>query len=340
MRLDLFSLKLFVDIVELRSIGKGAAKSHIAVSAASKRMAALEDTMGAQLLHRRSRGVVPTEAGEILYKGICETLARLQQVAAEVGEYARGSKRPVRILSNLASLVHYLPDALKQFNALHPSVPVVLEEQTTTRTLQAVARGDADIGVVSPIAPYPSSLVTFRYQVMPHVLVLTPDHPLAVLEKVTFRRAAEHDFIGLENAGAWDQLLRHHAQAAGCEYRVRVRVNSFDGICRLAASGLGVAIVPLATAQLYANEGSLRLVALDEPWAEVPMDICTLPEDRLSASVRLVLQHLREHRLPEPAVADARTATPGPSAPALAGGAALRPRREPRLDDDPVPSRY
>jgi DNA-binding transcriptional LysR family regulator len=299
MRLDLFSLKLFVDIVELRSIGKGAAKSHIAVSAASKRMAALEHMMGAQLLHRRPRGVVTTEAGEILYKGMTETLSRLQQVAAAVSEHARGHSRPVRIYSNLTSLVHYLPGALKTFAALHPSVPIELQEQTTSMTLQAVARGEADIGVVSPIVPYPASLASFRYQLMRHVLVVPPNHPLAELESVTFDRAANHDFIGLENEGGWDQLLRKVADERDCEYRVRVRVNSFDGICRMAASGLGVAIVPLATAQLYAESAGLRIVKLDEPWAEVPMDICTLEEASLTPSVRLVLNHLREHRADE-----------------------------------------
>jgi DNA-binding transcriptional LysR family regulator len=326
-RLDLFSLKLFVDVVELRSIGKGAAKSHIAVSAASKRVAALEDALGVQLLHRRPRGVVPTEAGEVLYKGVSETLARLHQVAAAVSDHARGDKRPVRILSNLVSLVHYLPEALKHFNLQHPAVRVTLEEQTTIRTLQAVSRGDADIGVVSPIVPYPSNLVTFRYQVMPHVLVVTAEHPLAAFESVAFEQAAEHDFIGLETDGAWDQLLRKHAEACGCEYRVRVRVNSFDGICRLAASGLGVALVPAATAQLYARHGAARIVRLDEPWAHVPMDLCTLSEESLSANVRLVLQHLRAHRAAE-----------AEGVQLLPGMAAARHRRAD--EKDAVPSRW
>jgi DNA-binding transcriptional LysR family regulator len=297
MRLDLFSLKLFADIVEMRSIGKGATKSHIAVSAASRRIAALEHMMGTQLLHRRPRGVVTTDAGEILYKGVTETLAQLQRVAAAVSEHARGHNRPVRIYSNLTSLVHYLPEAMKTFAAMHPSVPVVLEERTTVLTLQAVSRGDADIGIVAPIVPYPANLASFRYQVMRHVLVVPAQHPLAELESVTFERATDYDFIGLEDEGGWDQLLRKHAEASGCEYRVRVRVNSFDGVCRLAASGLGVAIVPLATAELYAHSDGLKLVKLDEPWAEMPMDICTLPEPMLTPSVRLVLEHLHEHRM-------------------------------------------
>jgi DNA-binding transcriptional LysR family regulator len=299
MRLDLFSLKLFVDIVDLRSIGKGAAQNCIAVSAASKRMSDLEHTLGVQLLHRQPRGVIPTRAGDTLYKGMTETLARLQQMAAAVSEHALGRKRPVRVYSNLTSLVHYLPGTLKAFSALHPGVPIELEEQPTASTLRAVSRGDADIGIVAPILPYPANLVAFRYQVMRHVLAVPSGHPLSRLGSVTFDKAAEHDFIGLESEGGWDQLLRKVAEERGCEFRVRVRVNSFDAMCRMIASGLGVAIVPQPTAELHAQSAGLRLLALDEPWAEMPLDICSREEASLTSGVRLLLDHLRHHRAGE-----------------------------------------
>ncbi len=324
MRLDLFSLRLFVDIVDLRSIGKGAARNCIAVSAASKRMSDLERTLGVQLLHRQSRGVAPTEAGDTLYKGITDTLARLQQVAAAVSEHTQGRKRPVRVYSNLTSLVHLLPGTLKAFSALHPGVPIELEEQSTASTLQAVSRGDADIGIVAPILAYPANLVAFRYQVMRHVLVVPPDHPLSLRSSITFDQATAHDFIGLESEGGWDQLLRKVAEERGCEFRVRVRVNSFDAMCRMIASGLGVAIVPQPTAELHAQTAGLHLLALDEPWAEMPLDICTRDEASLTSGARLLLDHLRRHRAdkvslppPSPAPEPACKVVPTPADRAL-----------------------
>jgi DNA-binding transcriptional LysR family regulator len=308
MRLDLFSLKLFVDIVDLRSIGKGAAKNCIAISAASKRMADLEHALGAQLLHRQSRGVVTTDAGDTLYKGMTETLSRLQQVAAAVTDQAKGRKRPVRLYSNLTALVHQLPEALRAFTADHPDIPIELEEQTTAATLLAVSRGDADIGIVAPILPYPANVVSFRYQVMRHVLAVPRGHALAACGAASFDKAAEHDFIGLESEGGWDQLLRKVADERGCEFRVRVRVNSFDAMCRMVAGGLGIAIVPEPTVAMHAQALGLERVTLDEPWADMPLDVCSREESTLTCAGRLLLDHLRHHRVDHPASAAARRA--------------------------------
>src|SRR3954471_15793107 len=68
-RFDLFTLQLFVDVVERRSIGKGAVLNCVTVSAASKRIADMERMLGVQLLQRGARGVSATEAGNTLYKG-------------------------------------------------------------------------------------------------------------------------------------------------------------------------------------------------------------------------------------------------------------------------------
>src|SRR3546814_13717094 len=64
--LDLITLRLFVAVCELRSIARAGEQSNIVGSAISKRLLALEETVGVKLLIRRRHGVVPTPAGETL----------------------------------------------------------------------------------------------------------------------------------------------------------------------------------------------------------------------------------------------------------------------------------
>ena len=60
--LDLTSLRLFVAVCETRNIARAAERQAIVGSAISKRLSALEATVGTPLLQRRRRGVEPTPA--------------------------------------------------------------------------------------------------------------------------------------------------------------------------------------------------------------------------------------------------------------------------------------
>lgn len=318
-RFDLFTLQLFVDVVERRSIGKGAVLNFVTVSAASKRIADMERMLGVQLLQRGARGVSATEAGNTLYKGAVDTLARLQQLTAAVTLHGQVAAQPLRVFSNLVSLSHDLPAALKAFADAHPDTPLSLTEQATDATLQALVRGQADVGIVTPIQAYPAPLMAFRYGVIRHVLAVPENHALAGRSSVRFDDAAAFDLVGLEREGGWDRLQQQVAQERGLTLRVRARVSSFDSMCRMAGGGLGVAIVPLGTAQVHAASCGLKLLPLSEPWAEIPLDVCWRQQPEPPEAVRRLLAHLK----------------PGASVNAWPGNAETAPVSMPRLNPRP-----
>ena len=66
--IDPVSLRLFNAVCEERNIATAAAREAIAPSAVSKRISAIEEETGTQLLERGRRGVVVTPAGETLWR--------------------------------------------------------------------------------------------------------------------------------------------------------------------------------------------------------------------------------------------------------------------------------
>ena len=64
--LDLTTLRLYVSVCETGNMSRAAEKSNMVASSVSKRLAQLENTVGATLFMRKRRGVVPTPAGETL----------------------------------------------------------------------------------------------------------------------------------------------------------------------------------------------------------------------------------------------------------------------------------
>jgi DNA-binding transcriptional LysR family regulator len=61
--------------------------------------------------------------------------------------------------------------------------------------------------------------------------------------------------------------MNAEASRLGQELRLRVQVRSFDGICQMVATGLGLGLLPLSAAKAHSQSMPLSLITLDEPWA-------------------------------------------------------------------------
>src|SRR5258706_14636633 len=100
MRPDLQTLALFVRICELKSITKAAQASHIALAAASRRIAVLEEQFGVQLLYRTAKGVELTPAGTAMLFHARQLMGQVDQLRAELSDYTKGGKGLVRPPAN------------------------------------------------------------------------------------------------------------------------------------------------------------------------------------------------------------------------------------------------
>ena len=92
MKLDPTSLKLFVSVVEEKTIAAAADREHIAAAAVSKRMTELESTLRTKLLTRTNKGVEPTAAGTALLGLARQALRELDEVFFQMQDYARGTR--------------------------------------------------------------------------------------------------------------------------------------------------------------------------------------------------------------------------------------------------------
>src|SRR5262245_39192511 len=85
----LTDLELFLQVVDHGSITQGADRAHLSLASASTRIAAMEKALGAKLLERHRRGVVPTPAGWLLVahaRAIVGQLVRMQTELARAAD--------------------------------------------------------------------------------------------------------------------------------------------------------------------------------------------------------------------------------------------------------------
>ena len=290
MRPDLASLALFVRVAETRSITKAAEANHIALAAASRRIAQLEGQLGVQLLFRTARGVELTPAGNALLFHARQMLSQVDEMRAEISDYSKGVKGMVRIQANASALAQYLPDDLATFAAAHPAIKISLEEERSGAIVEAVRKGTADVGIVMEGADAPG-LQLFEYRTDLLCAVVPKRHPERA-RKLAFAKLLDHDFVGLESNTVISRLMLDEAGRAGKPLRLRVQVKSFDVVARLVQAGLGIGVLPEDAAEAFARPMGLRFISLTDAWAARRMFVCVKEYARLSAPARRLVDHL------------------------------------------------
>jgi DNA-binding transcriptional LysR family regulator len=261
-RFDVVSLRLFLTVLERGSLTAGAEHFGISAPATSRRIAELEGHVRTALLDRSARGVVATPAGQVLRQHAIEVVARMEQLAIAMEDVGRGADGHVRVWANSSACTGFLPDVLSEFLQRYPQTKVDLEEAESIDAVKALRSGAADIAVVGENTER-EGLESFRCFSDELVLVMPRHHRLADRPSVPFSEALDYDYVGLPRTTS---LMRHigtETGRIGRSFRVRVQVRSFDAMCRMVAAGVGLCILPKASAQAHVRSMHLHAAKLE-----------------------------------------------------------------------------
>jgi DNA-binding transcriptional LysR family regulator len=291
MRFDLADLRLFLSVIESSSITQGANNAHIAAPSASERIRNMEHEIGTALLFREPRGVRATPAGDALARHARIILKQNEVMRGELSEYADGLRGRVRLLSNTAGLSEFLPDLLSDYLLAFPNVDLEIEERPSHEIVQAIAGGDFDAGIVADFAPL-GELKSFPFCVDQLVLVVSAGHPFAGLKEIEFSRVLTLDFVGLMRDSALMEHLEWQATRLSKSIHWRVRLGTFDAICRLVERGVGVAVIPERAAAKAQLTGNLVRIRLSDSWAKRQLMLCVRSLDELPKHARQLVDHI------------------------------------------------
>ena len=291
MRFDLESLQVLVSVIEEGSLAAASERQHIVPSAISRRIAELESDAGTALLYRHSRGVEPTPAGSALYYRAKRLIDQMQEISSEMSEYAQGVRGHVRMHVNFSTMVQYLPGDLSSFLSINPDVKIDLMEKSSSQVLRSVEAGTADIGICSQPEAAPG-LEVRPYHVDRLVLIVPHDHPIGAARHLRFADTLDYDYVSMPLGASISTLCAQSAEQAGKQHKIRIQVTSFEGLRNMVAAGLGIGLLPKASVKPYLRNSTLRMVELDETWAQRPLSVITRGYAALPVPARLLIDHL------------------------------------------------
>jgi DNA-binding transcriptional LysR family regulator len=290
---DLQSLRIFLFVAQTGSLTKAAEKSHMTLSALSKRIAELERTVDCALFIRLPRGLELTPAGQELVhhaRGVLDTVNRM---ASDMSDFAIGVRGHVRVWANTSAIIQFLPGDLAAFLRAQPLIRISLEEKLSEEVVAALTSGEADLGIFADNVPS-QDVEKFLYRRDRLVVLVPPDHPLASLTEVDFADTLGYDFVGLNQGSSLLQRLTDASAALDKALRLRIQVSSFDGICRMIEAGLGIGVLPDGAVRAEILGAGLRAIHLTDPWASRTLWLGVKSEAALLPEAGKLLAHLRQ----------------------------------------------
>lgn len=266
-RFDLVSVRLAVACAQTGSLTAAARDSHLALAAASRRIRELEDALGEALFERHPRGLLLTAAGRVFVKHGLTLLQTMEQLGGELADLRRGIARHIRLCASSAAISQFLPPLLARYSELHPQVHIDLEEQVSEAVAATLREGRADVAVFVE-GPDTTGLDTRLFREDELVLILPAGHALAGSKTpLAFVDALDEEWISLTAGAAMLQKQQQAALAANRPLKLRMQVRSFDAVCHMVASGLGVAILPKAATLPMVKSMKLGWRPLADAWA-------------------------------------------------------------------------
>ncbi|MFI2565173.1 LysR substrate-binding domain-containing protein [Paenarthrobacter sp. NPDC018779] len=244
---DIRRLALLVEVVEQGSITSAADLMMYTPSAVSQQLRKLEQEVGQPLLNRRSRGVVPTEAGQVLAAHARKIVGQMKAAQSDLDQIA-GLNRGSLAVGTFPTLAgSFLPVVIRAFKKRYPAISLSVR---SARFDQLVSDLQSGITGLCLLWDYPwnrfhddSIRLTEVFQEST-VLLVSRNHPLADREEIRMVELKKESWIVRAEAHPVVEVLQRAAHNAGFEPSIGFLANDYQEAQAMVSVGMGVALAP------------------------------------------------------------------------------------------------
>lgn len=292
MQIRLDDILAFLQAMETGSISAAAQRMGLSKSVISKRITDLEIVLKVELLHRSTRGVVPTGKGTVFYQRAHSIMQQLDQAAEELIEQDGALCGSLRIAAPMTFGTLYLGPILFAFISRHPRLGLALDLDDRITDLPGEGY---DLGVrIGRL--HDSSLVARKLAVSRRVVCCSPAYAQRAGLAATIEELADHACIGYANVSAshiWQfQAAEPGGMPRSLVVRSRIVANNGESMRDAAIAGLGISILPVFIVAKALASGQL-VNALPDACPVADTIYAVYPRNRhLPVKVRAAIDHL------------------------------------------------
>jgi len=236
----LVATRVFVTVVEQGSLTQAAERLDMSTAMVSRYIAEAETWLGTRLLHRTTRRISLTEAGQAALAGCRQLLDLAEDVRHQAGEISRMPSGRLRIASSASFAEAQLAPALVDFQEQHPRVAfsIVVAERSVDL---AAERIDLAVRITNSLEP---TMIARQLALCRSVLCAAPAYLRAHGEPRTTQELQSHRCLTHAIVGAAQFRFRRNRQLIELPVAERFSTNDTGMLRRAVLEGGGIGILP------------------------------------------------------------------------------------------------
>lgn len=294
------TMSVFVAVAEEAGFAPAARRLNLSPPSVTRAVSALEARLGARLLHRTTRSVRLTDAGQRYLIDCRRILADIEEADRHAAGIHAAPRGMVSVSASALFGRMVLAPILLDLLDRYPDISV-----TTLFIDRMVHLIDEGIDVAVRIAELPdSSLSAIRVGTVRRVLCASPDYLAARRRPRLPADLVGHetiDFVNMTPGGEW--TFDSNGKSYGFRPRSRLLVNSADAAIAAVVAGRGITRVLSYMIASQLQAGALEIVLEDYEPPGVPIHVLHKEPGQTSARVRAVVDYLAQRLRTDPALA-------------------------------------
>lgn len=293
--MDFRKLEAFCKVYELKSFSKAGLELQLSQPTISAHVANLEEELGVPLFDRLGRTVLPTQAGEVLYRGAKQVFQQVGRINSEIGLLRDMVVGDLLLGGSTIPANYILPELLKSFLALYPSLRVHMTIGDTDSIIRQVGQGRMELGIVG-YQPEQQGIASYPLRRDELVLVAAPDLMRDHAMPSNLQDLRAMPWIMRERGSGTRRALEGVFKTAGIalgELKVALWVESTEAALQCARSGLGISVVSRLAADPLLERGDLLVLNALPSRLERSFYLILRQGRELLPAANLFIEHVR-----------------------------------------------
>ena len=262
--MDLWQLKVFCKVVDLKSFSKAGGAVYLSQPTVSSHIKDLEESIGCQLIDRLPKKAVPTKAGEILYEYAKKLLSLRDEAETALAEFQGVVKGHLAVGGSTIPGVYILPQIVAKFTRKYPAVKISVALGDTGNVIDKILSGELELGVVGAQAEDGRIDQTLLFQDEMR-LIVSAAHRWAEKKNIGLDELEKEPFIIRESGSGTLKSIQRSFEQKGRSVRklnVIAEMGSTEAVRQAVKAEAGVSIFSTLAVKEDVCSGQLKAIKI------------------------------------------------------------------------------